>query len=326
MLFGAFVPQGWRMDLVGVDGAWNQWQTMVSRAQQFEKAGWDSLWLFDHFHTIPDATQEPTFECWTACAGLAQATSRIRIGQMVGCNMYRHPTVMAKIASTLDVISNGRLDFGLGAGWYVHETVAYGFEFPPPGQRLDMLDEALAIIRGMFTQQLFRFDGKYYQVGSGHVPNIFRGGEIDIEGVICQPKPVQQHVPFWVGGGGEKKTLKIVAKHGDWANYFAADIDTVKHKNAVLDEHCNALGRDPATVKRSVCVEVLFGTAEEAARRQHRRLSGAALTETSAQPMIDRLARYKTEGRIECLIVYFPDAADGDSPQRFWEEVVPALR
>lgn len=326
MRIGAFVPQGWRMDLVGVDGAWNQWETMVARARDFERLGYDHLWLFDHFHTIPHATQEPTFECWTACASLAQATKTIRIGQMVGCNMYRHPTVLAKIASTLDVISNGRLDFGLGAGWYVHETVAYGFEFPPPAPRIDMLDEALTIIRGMFTQELFRFKGRFYTVGEGRVANIFGGGEIDIEGVICQPKPVQKHVPFWVGGGGEKKTLKVVAKHADFANYFSADLATVQHKNAVLDQHCEAIGRDPATVGRSCCVEVMFGTRGEAERRQQRSLGRGLVAETEPQRMIDRLAPLATDGRCESLIVYFPDAADGDSYQRFAEEVMPHLR
>ena len=326
MRFGAFVPQGWRMDLVGIDGAWNQWTIMVERARNFEQWGYDGLWLFDHFHTIPDPTQEPTFECWTACAALAQATSTIRIGQMVGCNMYRPPTVLAKIASTLDVISNGRLDFGLGAGWYVQEMVAYGFPFPPPGPRIDMLDEALTIIRGMFTRELFRFEGRHYTVGVGEVPNIFRGGETKIEGIICQPKPIQKHVPFWVGGGGEKKTLKVVARHADFANYFAAPLDVVKHKNEVLDLHCRSLGRDPEEVKRSVCLEIFFGTREQAERRQGRKLGAGLVAETSAARMIEQLAPYRDEGRIETLIAYFPDAADGDSAQRFAEEVMPALR
>lgn len=327
MQFGAFVPQGWRMDLVGIDGAWNQWTIMVERARDFERWGYDGLWLFDHFHTIPNPTQEPTFECWTACAALAQATTKIRIGQMVGCNMYRHPTVLAKIASTLDVISNGRLDFGLGAGWYVHETVAYGFDFPSAGTRIDMLDEALTIIRGMFTHDHFQFEGRHYKVGIGTVPDIFHGGEVEIAGAICRPRPIQQPAPpFWIGGGGEKKTLKVVARHADHANYFAAPLDVVKHKNAVLDRHCEAIGRDPYTIGRSLCLEVCFGTREQAERLQGRRLGDSLLAETSAARMIERLVPYREEGRISTLIVYFPDGAAGESAQRFAEEVMPALR
>jgi len=209
--------------------------------------------------------------------------------------MYRHPTVLAKMASAIDVISNGRLDFGLGAGWYVHETVAYGFEFPSAGQRLDMLEEALIIIRGMFTEDHFRFHGKYYQVGHGRVHDIFHGGEIDIKGAICQPRPVQKHVPFWVGGGGEKKTLKIVARLGDWSNVVAPDVDTLKHKTAILDRHCEDIGRDPAAVRRSTFVEVFFGSAEEAEQRQQRPLPNVICGD-NAQPIIDKIAALRDAG------------------------------
>jgi F420-dependent oxidoreductase-like protein len=325
MKFGAFVPQGWRMDLVGIEGAHRQWQTMVEVARRLEALAYDTAWLFDHFHTIPRPTQEPTFECWMATAALAQATSQIRIGQMVGCTMYRHPAVLAKMASTVDAISNGRLDFGLGAGWYMHETLAYGFDFPRPAVRIDMLDEALTIIRGMFTQELFAFEGKHYTVGVGRVTPFGGGPEVDIEGIICQPKPVQPAVPFWIGGGGEKKTLKVVARHADYSNYWTASLDMVRHKNAVLDAHCEAIGRDPAAIKRSVGLEIMFGSTEEAARLQQRPLSNT-LTGMGAQEMIDRLAAYRDQGRIDTLIAYFPDAASGDSIQRFAEEVMPALR
>ena len=325
MKFGAFVPQGWRMDLVGVEGGHSQWQLMTSFARRLEEQGYDGLWLFDHFHTIPTPTQEPTFECWMSCAALAQATSRIRIGQMVGCNMYRHPSVLAKMASTLDVISNGRLDFGLGAGWYMHETLAYGFDFPSPGPRIDMLDEALTIIRAMMTQVTVRFEGRHYTVGVGTVTPFGGGPQVAIEGAICQPKPVQGRLPFWIGGGGEKKTLKVVAKHADCSNYWTPSLETVRHKNAVLDAHCEAIGRDPGSIRRTIGLEVMFGSYAEACRLQHRPLINT-LTDMSAQEMIDRLAAYRDEGRIDTVIAYFPDAAHGDSAQRFAEEVMPALR
>ena len=126
MQFGAFVPQGWKMDLVGVPEA-EQWPAMLDVARRIEAAGYDTVWVYDHFHTVPEASQEPTFECWTVMAALAAATERVRLGQMCTCNSYRQPSYMAKVASTVDVISGGRLEFAIGAGWYEEEYLAYGY-------------------------------------------------------------------------------------------------------------------------------------------------------------------------------------------------------
>src|SRR5205809_7981966 len=144
--FGLLVPQGWRMDLVGITDPVEAYETMTRVAQEAEELGYDSVWLFDHFHTVPVPTQEVTFECWMSTAALARDTKRVRIGQIVTCNAYRNPALLAKMASTVDVMSHGRLNFGIGAGWYAHEYKAYGYEYPDDATRLRHLRAGLQII------------------------------------------------------------------------------------------------------------------------------------------------------------------------------------
>src|SRR2546422_8050239 len=198
--FGLFVPQGWRMDLLGIADPVEAYETMARVALEAEALGYHAVWLFDHFHTVPTPTQEVTFECWTSTAALARDTRRIRIGQMVTCNSYRHPALLAKMASTVDVLSHGRLNFGIGAGWYEHEYRAYGYEYPDAPARLRHLREAVQVILAMWTQEEAHFEGNYYQV----------------RGAINQPKGVQKpHIPLLIGGDGEKVTLNLVAPDGD---------------------------------------------------------------------------------------------------------------
>ncbi|MHB2017492.1 MAG: LLM class flavin-dependent oxidoreductase [Candidatus Xenobia bacterium] len=328
--FGGFVPQGWRRDLNVVPAGPAQYQAMKEVARRLEQLGYHSLWLYDHFHTVPDAKFEATFEVWTATAALAEATTRIRLGQMVGCNIYRPPSLLAKITANIDVISNGRLDFGLGAGWYEHETIAYGYPFERPAQRIKELDEALTVIRGMWTQNAFQFDGQYFKIGIGDV-HTYRGEAIQLEGAINHPKPVQQpHPPIWIGGGGEQLTLKVVAKHADWSNY-GGGVDAIRHKNEVLDKHCASIGRDPASVHRSTNSDVLIGSPEElepvlrACGRSDEETAHYLKSAASAQEWIDRIGKLRDDARIEAFIAYFPDALKGPSMQRFAEEVMPAL-
>src|SRR5947209_1559040 len=239
MKFGLIVPQGWRMDLVGIPDPVEAYETMTRVAQEAEALGYDSIWLFDHFHTVPVPTQEVTFECWTSTAALARDTKRVRIGQMVTCNGYRNPALLAKMASTVDVMSHGRLDFGIGAGWYQHEYLAYGYNYPDAPERLRYLREAVQVILAMWTQEEAVFEGKYYQV----------------RGAINQPKGVQQpHIPLLIGGGGEKVTLKLVAQYADACN-IGGDIPTIKHKFAVLKQHCDELGRDYNSILRTTLID-----------------------------------------------------------------------
>jgi F420-dependent oxidoreductase-like protein len=202
--FGAFVPQGWKMDLVGIDDPVEQYESMTRAARAAEEAGFDSIWVYDHFHTIPVPTEETTFEAWTITAGLVRDTKRVKVGQMVTCNGYRNPALLAKMASTVDVMSHGRLVCGFGAGWYEHEWRAYGYGFPEVPERMSMFREGCEIMYRMWTEDKPTFQGKHYTINEP----------------INIPKSARQpHPEFWLGGGGEKVTLKLVAKYADGCNF-----------------------------------------------------------------------------------------------------------
>ena len=151
MRFGAFVPQGWRLDLGDIPPE-TQWDTMVSVGRVAEEVGFESIWVYDHLHTWPDLSQQSTWEAWTLMAGLAEATERVRLGQMCTCNSYRPPSYLAKVTACVDVMSGGRLEVGIGAGWYQHEYEAYGYDFPKASVRIGQLDEAVQILRSMWTE------------------------------------------------------------------------------------------------------------------------------------------------------------------------------
>jgi F420-dependent oxidoreductase-like protein len=227
--FGVFVPQGWRMDLVGIDDPVEQFEAMtaVAKAADADPA-WDSIWVYDHFHTVPEPTLETTFECWTISATLARDTERVRIGQMVGCNGYRNPALYAKIASTVDVASHGRLDAGIGAGWYEHEWLAYGYGFPDAPERLRMLREACKVIRAMWSEEYATYEGQRYQ----------------ITGAINEPKGAAGPPPLWIGGGGEKVTLKLVAQYADACNVGGGNPEMCRQKLEILRGHCETVGRN----------------------------------------------------------------------------------
>src|SRR6266852_3818952 len=229
MDFGVIVPQGWRMDLVGISDPSEAYETMVRVAQEADALGYHSIWLYDHFHTVPTPMQEITFECWTSIAALARNTRRVRLGQMVTCSSYRNPALLAKMASTLDVLSHGRLDFGIGAGWSEQEHRAYGYSFPGTAQRLQMLREAVQVILAMWTQEEANFEGTYYRV----------------RGAINQPKGVQKpHIPLLIGGSGEQVTLKLVAQYADACNVGHLDKQGLEHKFSIIKKHCDQVGRD----------------------------------------------------------------------------------
>jgi len=300
MNFGVIVPQGWRMDLVGISDPSEAYETMTRVAQEADALGYHSIWLYDHFHTVPTPTQEVTFECWTSTAALARDTTRVRIGQMVTCNNYRNPALLAKMASTVDALSHGRLDFGIGAGWYEQEYVAYGFPFPGSHERLERLREAVEIILAMWTQQEANFEGSYYLV----------------KGAINQPKGIQKpRIPLLIGGGGEKVTLRLVAQYADACN-IGGDIPTIKHKLAVLKQHCEQLGRDYASIKRTTLIDDCLIAETEAdvlarltpqQRDNLEELRQSWLIGTPEQ-IRERLAEYEEAG-IQELIVRFVDAA-----------------
>jgi F420-dependent oxidoreductase-like protein len=333
MQFGAFTPQGWRLDLLGLGDGHSQYLKMREVALRIEQFGYDSVWLYDHFHTIPEARPEATFEVWTAMAALAEATSRIRLGQMCGCNIYRPPALLAKMTACIDAISNGRLEVGLGAGWYQHECVAYGYPFEKAATRIAQLDEACQILLGMWTQDLFTFEGKHYTVGHGRVRD-YGGREVALQGAINHPKPLQSpHPPLWVAGGGEQLTLRTVARYANFAN-FGGSLEQVNHKNEVLDRHCEAQGRDPADVRRTMNANVFLGSDGDLDRllqesgRSEKDIASvkSMLFPREPRALIDMLARYRDEARIDYLLIYCADAAQGETLERFAAEVMPALR
>ena len=246
LTFGAFFPQGWKMELSAIEGAENKWQTALEIAERIEELGYDSIWLYDHFHNVPRPAHEAVFECWMVAAALSQATSRVRIGQMVGCNSYRSPSVLAKMTSTFDVMSGGRLDWGIGAGWYENEYKGYGFEFPAPRVRIGMLRESVEIVKSMWTEPETTYDGTYYTLDRAH----------------CDPKPLQKpHPPIWIGGGGEQLTLRVVARHADVSN-FGGKPHEWQRKAEILKDHCKAVGRDYDEIRKTISGELMIRESE----------------------------------------------------------------
>ncbi|WP_376795538.1 LLM class F420-dependent oxidoreductase [Thermogemmatispora sp.] len=300
MQFGVIVPQGWRLDLVDFPDPVEAYEAMTQVAREAERLGFRSIWLYDHFHTVPTPTQELTFEAWMSTAALARDTQRVRIGQIVTCNSYRHPALLAKMASTVDVLSHGRLILGIGAGWYEHEYRAYGYEFPSTGERLARLGEALQVLLALWTQEEAYFEGRYYQV----------------RGAINQPKGVQRpHIPILIGGSGEKVTLRLVALYGDACN-LGGDVETIRHKLAVLRQHCETVGRDYESIWRTVIIDecaIAESEAEAVAKlRPEQRADLERLRRTqlvgTPETIRARVAEYEALG-IHELIIRFVDAA-----------------
>lgn len=208
----------------------------------------EHAWAFDHFIPLgPDPTGSQ-LEGWTLLGALAARTERVRVGLMVTGNTYRHPAVLAKIGATVDVISHGRLDFGIGAGWNELESNMYGIPLYAPGERIRRLDEACEVIERLWTETVANFDGRYYQLKDAR----------------CEPKPVQKpYPPFVIGGSGEQLTLRVVAKHANIWNFVGGSVDTFRHKIEVLEGHCAAVGRDPSTIERSIQERVNYANLAE---------------------------------------------------------------
>jgi len=323
-----FVPQGWRLDLVGIDPA-QQWTLMRDLALRADQGEWDSLWVYDHFHTVPAPTDEATHEAWTLMAALAASTSRVRLGQMCTAMSYRNPAYLAKVAATTDLISGGRVEMGIGGGWYEHEWRAYGYGFPSAGERLGRLDEGVQIMKQAWTTGSATLDGKHYQV----------------DGAICRPLPLQDGgIPLWIAGGGEKVTLKIAAKYAQYTN-FDGTPEGFAHKSAILREHCDNVGTDFDAIVRSANYNIAIGNTEaevqqrldtlverltpyvgpekaEASLGAFRDMPGVGTPEQ----IIDKLGELKDQG-LSYGICYFPEAAyDLSGIELFEREVLPALR
>jgi F420-dependent oxidoreductase-like protein len=221
----------------------------VAQAKAAEAAGFSLVTVMDHLNQIQGvgAQDEPMLEGWSVLAALARETRTVRLSTLVSGVTYRNPALLAKTATTLDVISGGRAIFGLGAAWFEAEHDAFGFPFPPIGERMDRLDEALTIVRGMFANERTTFEGRHYRV-------------VD---VINMPRPVQPGGPrVLVGGGGEQRTLRIAAKHADLTHWFPLGLEVLRHKSELLATYCEAIGRDPGAIERTMATPVMVAGSE----------------------------------------------------------------
>jgi F420-dependent oxidoreductase-like protein len=326
MRFGAFVPQGWRLDLAGIDLA-DHWAAMTRVATAIESSGYESAWVYDHFHTVPAATQEVTYEAWTLMAALAGATSTVRLGQMCTCNSYRSPAYLAKVAASIDVISGGRLEMGIGAGWYQEEYEGYGFEFPRPAVRIGQLAEAVEIMKLMWTEDVVSYEGRHYT----------------LRGAISRPKPLQQpHVPLWVAGGGEQLTLRVAAQHAAYTN-FGIDLEQFERKSVALEGHCRDSGTDFGAIVRSSNFNIICAATERDVEDKLAWLGDkmrALVDENRARTQVEEFRRFSgtpeqiveklrpwADAGLEYTIVYFPDPAyDLTGVELFAREVAPAFR
>ncbi|MGW0048061.1 LLM class F420-dependent oxidoreductase [Nocardia cyriacigeorgica] len=329
MRFGMFVPQGWRLDLVGVEPR-RQWPLIRDFAQRADAGTeWESLWVYDHFHTVPVPTEEATHEAWSLVSALGAVTDRIRLGQMCTAMSYRNPAYLAKVAATADVISGGRVEMGIGGGWYEHEWRAYGYGFPPAGERLGRLREGVQIFRQAWTQGRATLDGKYYQV----------------DDAIVAPRPLQDGgIPIWIAGGGEKVTLAIAARYADYTN-FDGTPEGFAHKSEVLRKHCAEAGTDFDAITRTADFNIAIGRTEAEVQRRLDQLRDhlatfappeqveASLSAFVGMPgvgTVDQVIANLSELRdlgMAYAICYFPEAAfDLSGIELFEREVIPALR
>jgi F420-dependent oxidoreductase-like protein len=284
------------------------WQEMVALWREVDALGFDSVWVFDHFLPIFSDPTGPCLEGWTSVSALAMVTQHVRLGVLVTGNTYRHPAVLAKMATTLDIISQGRLILGLGAGWFELEHTAFGFPFPSVRERLQRLEEALTVITRLWAEKRVTFAGRYYQLTDA----------------FLNPRPIQQPRPsILVGASGEKVALDIVARHADMWNSFGSP-EVFRRKIAVLAEHCRKAGRDPETIEKSVLLQMTLTDDSETARRALKDESWGMLAGSPAD-IRRQIEQYIAVG-VTHLIVSLPAPYDYVALRRFAAEVVPAFR
>jgi len=284
MKIGVIVPQGWTGEYDGWD-ALTAWTRTRDVAWQAEALGFESIWLFDHFHTVPRPTDEITFESFTSLAALAAQTRRVRLGHVVLCAAYRNPALTAKMISTLDVISDGRAELGMGAGWKRDEWLAFGYGFPPPRERLAILRDQLEVVRAM--------------MGAGRAT--YRGEHASVEGAINVPKPIQQpRVPIMVGGNGPNVTWRLAARYADELNLDGMTPTEVAAALPVVASRCAEVDREPASL--GVSVHVWWESLVE---------PGPA--------RVDLLGAYAEQG-LSRLIALIRGTADSDDALAAWAE------
>lgn len=291
-------------------GAGNSWADTLALCKHAESTGWDGLWFADHFMPNQADTSGPTAEAWTTLTGLAALVPRVRLGTLVTGNTYRNPAVLAKMAANVDIISGGRLVFGLGAGWQENEHTAYDIPFYTAPERLRRLAEACQIIRSLFDNPTTTFQGKYYTITDAPL----------------NPKPVQAHVPLLVGGGGERVTLKIAARFADEWNVWGLP-PTLQSKGAILDQHCETVGRDPKAIQRSAVA--LLALTDDQAEVERTRASGRPVIAGNADQVRATIQEYVDANVQEIIIPDFNlgrGEAKRERMDRFIQEIAPQFR
>ncbi len=315
--FGVFIPQGWKMELASIPDPQDKWAKAVEVSVLAEELGYDSLWVYDHVHNVPVPANETMFECWTTVAAISQRTSRIRLGQMVGCAPYRNPGLLAKITSNIDVISGGRLDWGVGAGWYESEFTGYGYGFPSAADRIRALRETVEIVLSMWSEPETTYQGRYFTLAAAQ----------------CDPKPLQQpHPPVLIGGGGEKMTLRVVAELATHSN-FGGKPHEWAHKAEVLKGHCQAVGRDYDEITKTWSPEVFIRrTAAEVAAAGSRSFWGEPQDSWTAGNLVGTPEQVAHKIReyvdLGCtgFIPWCSDYPDTETLELLATEVIPEFR
>lgn len=278
--------------------------------RRIEAHGFEWISIWDHFYAADQTGNPHCLEAVASHAALATATGSVRCGSLVYSAGYRHPAVLANTMATLDQIADGRITLGLGGGWMEMEYAAYGIPYGSPGTRLRMVDEAIQCVRGLLTQGVTNFDGEFFTLTDAK----------------CEPKPVQERLPIWIGGGGERKTLLTAAKYADGWNVPFIAPDTYAHKVGVLAAHCATVGRDPATIEKAVNVGVAMrpGDLEAQFGRMAEFVSPGVL-QGSTQEIVDRIGAYADAGA-DWVILALRAPFDVDGLDRFATEVLPQLR
>ncbi|MFX1512907.1 MAG: LLM class F420-dependent oxidoreductase [Promethearchaeota archaeon] len=293
-------------------------------AQSLEKLGFDSLWFNDHFWTFPEPTEKPVYETLTLMSAIAAETERINLGTMVLAQSYRNPALLAKTTACIDQISNGRLIFGYGAGWYVGEYLAHGYDFPSPGVRLAQLDEAIQIVKAMWLGETPTFEGKYYR----------------IENAQCLPKPLQSpRPPILIGGSGERKTLRLVARYADAANIMG-NLDLIGHKYNILKKHCKEVNRPYSEILKTTNVFVHIGETKQEVEREVQWYKNNHPREHIRNQSIEEYLSTRVHGTpekcikgiqgyidagMEYLIFMFPRLGEFKGTELFAKEVLPSF-
>jgi len=292
------------------------YSTLKKVALECDRLGYDSVWVYDHLQF----TYGPTLECWTVLSALAEATENVRIGPLVTCNAFRYPSILAKMASTVDMISDGRLNFGIGACWHEVEAKAYGIPFPRGGIRVEMVDEALSIMKKLWTDETVTFKGKYYSVDKA----------------VCLPKPVQKpYPPILVGGGGDKM-LRVIARHADAWDCGFTDTESFKAEVSRLETACREVGRSRNQIENTFQSRIIIAESDEAAMKraeQWREERGGKpedpdwkLAIKGSPKTCARIMRECVDAGVAHFTLLFADVASLKPLQLFAEKVIPEFR